>query len=86
VARLKEVQNLPFLSGLLLITGCGHLERVFNIPQVGILKTSHLHKNENLEDLCRLQPTSILHLDARYRFCWDREGWLIWGWSPSMAV
>uniref|UniRef100_K3ZLJ5 AAA+ ATPase domain-containing protein n=1 Tax=Setaria italica TaxID=4555 RepID=K3ZLJ5_SETIT len=33
-ACLKEVENLPFLSDLLLITGCGRLERVFNIPQM----------------------------------------------------
>ncbi|CAL4986508.1 unnamed protein product [Urochloa decumbens] len=48
VARLKEVENLPFLSDLLLITGCGRLERVFNVPQVAKLS---LRRSPNLRQL-----------------------------------
>ncbi|CAL4990544.1 unnamed protein product [Urochloa decumbens] len=59
LARLKEAENLPFLSDLLLITGCGRLESVFNIPQVVKLSTRRCPNLRCVGKLDSLQQLSL---------------------------
>ncbi|XP_047091284.1 putative disease resistance protein RGA4 [Lolium rigidum] len=66
---LKVVEDLPFLSEVLVIEGCGGLERVSNLPQVGRLRIDlcpslrcvegsgnlqHLWLDEGMEELSSL--------------------------------
>ncbi|XP_047084865.1 putative disease resistance protein RGA3 [Lolium rigidum] len=52
---LKVVEDLPFLSENLLIEGCGDLERVSNLPQVGILHVARCPDLRCVEGLGNLQ-------------------------------
>ena len=54
---IKVVENLPFLSDVLVIVGCEGLERVSNIPQVRVLRAQlcpNLRCVERLDSLHQL--------------------------------
>jgi hypothetical protein len=48
---LKVVEDLPFLSEVLVISGCGSLERVSNLPQVGRLRVARCPELRCVEGL-----------------------------------
>lgn len=81
VARLKEVENLPFLSDLL-ITGCGRLDRVFNIPQVAKLRrhcpnlrcVGKLSSLKQLSLGVRMQKISSQWVPELRQQCWQLHG------------
>jgi hypothetical protein len=52
---LKVVEDLPFLSEMLVIVGCASLERVSNLPQVGNLRVSRCPDLRCVEGLGSLQ-------------------------------
>jgi Leucine-rich repeat (LRR) protein len=52
---LKVVEDLPFLSEVLLITGCDGLERVSNLPQVRRLRIHNCPNLRCVEELDSLQ-------------------------------
>jgi hypothetical protein len=60
VDSIKVVENLPFLSEMLLIAGCEGLERVSNIPQVRELRAQ---LSPNLRYVERLDSLHQLFLD-----------------------
>ncbi|XP_047091279.1 putative disease resistance protein RGA4 [Lolium rigidum] len=54
-SSLKVVEDLPFLSEILLIHGCGGLERVSNLPRVGRLRINDCPGLRCVEGLGNLQ-------------------------------
>ncbi|KAM0854456.1 hypothetical protein ACQ4PT_050418 [Festuca glaucescens] len=52
---LKVVEDLPFLSEVLLIQRCGGMERISNLPQVGRLRVSYCPGLRCVEGLGNLQ-------------------------------
>ncbi|XP_047091285.1 putative disease resistance protein RGA4 [Lolium rigidum] len=54
-SSLKVVEDFPFLSELLVIDGCGGLERVSNLPQVGRLRVNCCPGLRRVEGLGSLQ-------------------------------
>jgi hypothetical protein len=54
-SSLKVVEDLPFLSEMLVIVGCASLERVSNLPQVGNLRVSRCPDLRCVEGLGSLQ-------------------------------
>uniref|UniRef100_A0A0E0BQ96 AAA+ ATPase domain-containing protein n=1 Tax=Oryza glumipatula TaxID=40148 RepID=A0A0E0BQ96_9ORYZ len=62
--RLKIVENLHFLSDLLLITGCGCLERVSNLP---VVERLNVRRCPRLTSVDRLGSLRQLSLGARMR-------------------
>jgi hypothetical protein len=51
IGCLKLVEDLPFLSEMLFIEGCGGLERVSNLPQVGDLRVTRCPELRCVEGL-----------------------------------
>ncbi|KQJ87292.1 disease resistance RPP13-like protein 4 isoform X3 [Brachypodium distachyon] len=54
-SSLKVVEDLPFLSEVLLISRCDDLERVSNLPRVGRLRVEHCPKLRCVEGLGSLR-------------------------------
>jgi hypothetical protein len=59
---LKVVENLPFLSKVLLIVNCQGLEKILNLPKLREMRVTHCTNLRHVEELGNLEK---LWLDIR---------------------